>query len=344
MALDPKAQNYYPQERVVQARSLALRSPIPARVGNIRFGSASWTDPTLVKSRLFYPPSARSPEARLRYYCGRFSLVEVDAPYYALPTRRQATLWRDRSPPGFVFNIKAFSSVTYHATCLDRLPKDLQESLSGRLAGRRSARHEELGGTLDAELLRRFVLAIEPLRSAGKLGAILLQFPPSFEATRGNVRKLIHRREQLSGFPLAVEFRHRSWLEACRWERVLEVLREHNLSYVGVDSPRHCPTALPGRAVVTNPKLAMLRFHGRNQGAWSGPAASAAERFDYLYTEEELDEWVKPIQRLSKEAEQVHVVMNNCTYDAAQLSGYGMATLLQEAYSAREARKTQVTT
>ena len=344
MALDPTAQDHYPEERVSRARSLAARSPIPAQIGNIRFGSASWTDPTLVKSRLFYPPTARSPEARLRYYCERFSMVEVDASYYALPTRRQAALWRDRSPVTFVFNIKAFSSLTYHPTRLDRLPKDLQENLSRRLLGRRRARHEELGDVLDAELLRRFVSAIEPLRDAGKLGSVLLQFPPWFEATRGNVRKLIRRREQLSDWPLAVEFRHRSWLAPTRWERVQALLRDYALSYVGVDSPGHCETALPSAVVVTNPKLAMLRFHGRNKATWSRPVSSAAERFDHLYSEEELSEWIEPIQRLSDEAEDVHVVMNNCTYDAAQLSAYGIAALVQGSYSAREARRIQVTT
>jgi len=93
MPLDPLARDHYPADRVATAQALAERSPIPARVGNVRIGSASWTDPTLVRSGLFYPRGASTPEKRLRYYASRFSLVEVDASYYALPTARPWPAW-----------------------------------------------------------------------------------------------------------------------------------------------------------------------------------------------------------------------------------------------------------
>ncbi len=328
MPLDPLARDHYPADRVATAQALAERSPIPARVGNVRIGSASWTDPTLVRSGLFYPRGASTPEKRLRYYASRFSLVEVDASYYALPTARQATAWVERTPEDFRFNVKAFSAMTGHPVDLRALPKDLAEELPGRLKGRRKARADELPPELLEVCWSRFLAAVEPLREAGKLGAVLLQFPPWFTATRGNARRIADCRARLGGIRGAVEFRHRSWVDNSRWTRVLDLLRDQRMSYVAVDAPGGFDTALPPLRAVTEPSLAMVRFHGRNRATWEG-RRTAAERFDHLYDAEELREWTVGIHALSQQAEEVHVVMNNCTYDAAQLGGYGIAALLR---------------
>ncbi len=330
MVLDPTARDHFDVDRVAAMRALAERSPIPARAGNILVGSASWTDPTLVKSGLFYPPGTSTAEKRLRYYASQFSMVEVDASYYALPTPDQARAWVARTPDDFVFDIKAYAAITGHPMELRALPKDLKAELPPKFAARRRARPRDLPKPIVDACHARFVDAVEPLVRAGKLGAVLLQFPPWFTATQGAVRFLVGCRERLGSLPLAVEFRHRSWLDPGRWDRVHDVLRAHEMSFVAVDTPGGADTALPPTSAVTNPDLAVVRFHGRNRATWEGGAQTAAERFDWLYSEDELRQWVAPLRELSGEAETVHAVFNNCTYDAAQLSGYGIAALLSD--------------
>ncbi len=334
MALDPKDQHHYDGARRAAMEALAARSPVPARVGNVLVGSASWTDPTLVKSGLFYPKGSGSAEKRLRYYASQFPMVEVDASYYALPTPDQARAWVARTPDDFVFDIKAYAAITGHPIELRALPRDLKADVPAKLAHRRRAHPKELGRALVDACHARFIDALEPLRRAGKLGAVLLQFPPWLQATRGGVRWVVGCRERLGDLPLAVEFRHRSWVDPSRWQRVRDMLADNGMSYVAVDTPGGFDTALPAVAEVTRPELALVRFHGRNRATWEGGAQTAAERFDHLYDEGELTTWVEPIRRLSDRAEQVHVIFNNCTYDAAQLSGYGIAALLSEAAGA----------
>jgi uncharacterized protein YecE (DUF72 family) len=333
VALDPENTEHFCRDAVERARALAERSPIPARIGNIRCGTASWTDPTLVKSGLFYPPTANNAEKRLRFYASQFSLVEVDASYYALPTRAQAEAWVKRTPDDFVFDIKAYASITGHKLELRMLPRDLQAQLPRALAGRRRAGLDELPTSLVDATRTRFVDALQPLVAAGKLGAVLLQFPPWFDATRGNARRVAACREQLGDLPLSVEFRHRSWVDPGRRERVLDLLSANSMAWVAVDAPQvKADSAMPKVPVVTWDKLAIVRFHGRNRGTWQG-RKTAAERFDWLYAEEELGEWVDTIEALSDQADQVHVLMNNCTYNAGVLNAYGMAALIDDRLS-----------
>src|SRR5258705_3864280 len=96
---------------------------------NIRVGTASWTDPTLIASKRFYPPGCSSAEARLRFYASQFPLVEVDSSYYAMPSASNSALWAERTPDGFTFNMKAFRLFTGHQTERKVFPKDLQSEL-----------------------------------------------------------------------------------------------------------------------------------------------------------------------------------------------------------------------
>ena len=89
-------------------------------------GTASWTDPTLVKSGTFYPPWAKTARDHLKFYAGQFQTVEVDSTYYSLPSERNAKLWAERTPEGFIFNIKPFALMTQHPAEVSRLPKDLR--------------------------------------------------------------------------------------------------------------------------------------------------------------------------------------------------------------------------
>ena len=328
MPLDPKNTAHFDPERVRRAEALARLAPMPARVGKVRFGSASWTDPTLVRSGLFYPAVAKTPEARLRYYAQHFSMVEVDASYYALPTKEQCEAWALRTPPGFVFDIKAFSAMTGHGVDLRALPSDLKESLPVSLSRKSRARTEALPASLVDACWTRFADALAPLREAGKLGAVFLQYPPWFDATRGHARIIEEARERLPDCPLAVEFRHASWVALPRVDRVVDLLKSLDISWVAVDTPQCGDSALPPVPRVASTRLAVVRFHGRNSATWDAGVSTAAERFDWLYDTVELASWVEPIQSLMDEANEVHVVMNNCTYNAAQLNGKGMAALL----------------
>ncbi|WP_262342996.1 DUF72 domain-containing protein, partial [Bordetella pertussis] len=142
---------------------------------NILIGTASWTDPTLLACGRFYPAAARTPQARLQYYATRFGMAEIDASFYALPDPHTAYLWAQRTPPGFVFNIKAFRLFTGHQTPRAALPADLRREVPGEGD---AVFDDQVPGAVRDELWRRYVQALEPLRQAGKLGAVHCQFAP----------------------------------------------------------------------------------------------------------------------------------------------------------------------
>jgi uncharacterized protein YecE (DUF72 family) len=170
-----------------------------------------------------------------------------------------------------------------------------------------------------------FDSALRPLADAGKLGAILFQFPRWFVRSRPNIEYLRELGERCH-FQIAVEFRGPTWMEEDRRERTLGLLAELGMSYVVVDEPQGFKTSIPPVVECTSPKLAMIRFHGHNSENWDKPGLTAAERFRYLYSEQELERWVAPVRELAANAEQVHVLMNNCYADygvtnAAQMGG-----------------------
>src|SRR6201994_1150230 len=144
-------------------------------MGEVRVGTASWTDRTLIEAG-WYPPEANNPEKRLRYYARQFPLVEVDATYYALPAEQTARAWAERTPPGFTFNIKAFSLFTQHPTPVRAFPADLREAAGA--AGKDRVYLKDVDPAVADAAWDRFLAALAPLRAAGKLGGILLQSPP----------------------------------------------------------------------------------------------------------------------------------------------------------------------
>jgi uncharacterized protein YecE (DUF72 family) len=173
-------------------------------MGQILVGTASWTDKTLIESGRFYPRAATSAEERLRYYATQFPLVEVDSTYYALPAERTAELWAERTPPGFVFNVKAFRLFTGHAAQRSALPADLR-------GAKDRVYYRDLDDSARRELWQRFRAGLEPLVRAGKLGAVLLQFAPWFVFGRERLAHIAHCARMLEGLPLAVELRNKSW-------------------------------------------------------------------------------------------------------------------------------------
>ena len=292
----------------------------------VRVGTASWTDPTLLKSG-WYPKGANDAESRLRFYATQFPIVEVDATYYYLPREEQAGLWVDRTPPDFVFNIKAFSLLTGHPTRRKAVPEDLLGEVAPEHRDKERLYASHLSADGQAEVWRRFRDALLPLDSAGKLGAVLLQYPEWFTPRRSSREELQAVRDRLGGYQVCVEFRNAAWLATDRdRERTLGLLRDLGLPLVCVDMPQGFRSSVPPIADATSPALSVVRFHGRDPEAWK--KKTVTERFRYLYTEKELAEWVPKVGNLAEAAREVHILMNNCYRDQAVTNAAQLAGLL----------------
>jgi uncharacterized protein YecE (DUF72 family) len=319
------------------ATALAERAPEPAVAGNVLCGTAGWIHPSLVKSGLFYPKGMKTSKDRLAHYAAHFPFVEVDASYYTILPPDMAARWVDLTPEHFIFDVKAFPIFTGHPVDASRLPKDLREELERSGHEGRRIYPDKLPEAVRAEMERRFRMFLDVFIARERLGALLLQFPPWFQSTRKNARTIEETAERLEGIPLAVEFRHPSWVEDARKDRVFDMLRAIGASYVVVDEPVAEIGNVPPIAVVTNPELAVVRFHGQNAAAWRR-GTSVAERFRYLYSPEELKAWVAPVRELAKEAKKVHAVFNNCVRNYAVLDAKGLAVLLEEGYEREEGK------
>jgi uncharacterized protein YecE (DUF72 family) len=271
----------------------------------VRVGVCSWADETLTK--VWYPPGVRSAEERLRYYTDRFGVVEANSTYYRLPDAQLVGTWAERTPPGFTMHVKAFGLMTRHPVKLEALPEDLRDAMPVDDRGRVDRPPRDLR----AEVFRRFAAALEPLRMTGKLGGILLQFPSSVVHKPASLEYIEWAQEQLPGDELLLEFRHRSWLDEEHRAETLAFLESRGLTYVIVDAPKTEAKNLVQTVVGRTSPTAYVRFHGRNAATWNKRTGSAAERFDYLYSEEELGEWVSPLAELSGQAENVYAMFNN---------------------------------
>ncbi len=295
--------------------------------GRILVGTCSWTDKSLIDCGRFYPPEARTAEERLHFYSSRFPVVEVDSTYYGLPSERNSALWTERTPDEFTFDIKAFRLLTHHPTPPKALPKDVRQALGPLPEDKRNVYHRDLPAELQDEVWRRFGDALLPLDSAGKLGVVLFQFPPWFLPGGQSKEYILQARERLPQYKVAVEFRNNRWLAEVNRERTLSFLREHRIPLVCVDEPQGFTSSVPPLAEATA-EIGLVRFHGRNAEMWERKGATVAERFDYLYSEEELREWASPIERLAGETQEVHVLMNNCLQDKAVVNADQLGMML----------------
>ena len=215
--------------------------------GSVRLGTASWTDPTMTARGVFYPTDADTAEERLAYYASRFPIVEVDATYYALPARRTAELWVERTPPDFTFDIKAHALMTGQPTEVKRLPKDLREALPIELAEKSRIYAKDLPDDIRDEVWARFADALEPLAEAGQLGSILLQYPRWFFTSSENRDTIEEATGRLkdAGMIGAVEFRSASWFNEKNLERTLRFLGDREIPLVVVDGPQGFKSSVP---------------------------------------------------------------------------------------------------
>ncbi len=296
-------------------------------MGQILVGTCSWTDPTLIESGRFYPLWARSAEARLQYYASQFPLVEVDSSYYALLNEQTTRLWVERTGDQFRFDIKAFRLFTQHPTPLTALPNDINEALPLELKRKPTVYQRDMPAELANELWSRFERALLPLDSAGNLGVVLFQFPPWCYVGEPQRNYILACKERLPQYKIAVEFRHNSWVNDKNRDGTLSFLRSNGLAFVCVDEPQGFSSSVPPVAEATS-DIGVIRFHGRNRETWEKKDISVVERFNYLYSENELRGWVPQIQRLAAATHELHVLFNNCHHDKAVVNARQVKLML----------------
>jgi uncharacterized protein YecE (DUF72 family) len=297
--------------------------------GKVLIGISSWTEPTLIKEGNFYPKGVSSAEERLKFYASQFPIVEVDSTYYFPPSERNSVLWIERTPKDFTFNIKAYALLTNHPTKVESLYKDVREALPEEVAAKKNVYREHLPEKLADEVWDRFRESLMPLHSAGKLGSVLFQYPQWFVIGRKNKDYILECQERLPDYRIAVEFRHKSWMERGNDEETLAFLSDHDIAFVCVDMPQGFDSSLPPIAASTSKELAVIRFHGRDPEAWKTKSQRAADRFRYDYSKKELEEWVPKVESLAEQAKETHAIMNNCYRDHAVRSARQLATLLE---------------
>jgi len=313
-----------------RAADVAVAAVDPIEVpggGRIRIGTASWTDPTMTAAGVFYPTNANTAEERLQHYAATFPLVEVDATYYALPVESTAKLWVERTPPDFVFDIKAHALMTGQGTETKRLPKALRHELPEPIAAKSRLYAKDLPSDVLDAVYGIFRGALEPLREAGQLGSILLQYPKWVFPSNENRDAIAEAVARLDGLRVAVEFRNGSWLNEKNADRTLRFLRDQNAAFVMVDEPQGFKSSVPPVTAVTS-DLALVRFHGRNAETWEAKNITPAERFRYLYGREELEEWAPRIRTVAEEAKDTHVLMNNCYANYGTTNAREIAAIL----------------
>ena len=206
--------------------------------GNVLVGTASWTDATLLKSGRFYPPDAKTPEQRLRFYASQFPVVEVDSTFYSLPSFNNSVLWAARTPDEFIFDVKLFRAFTMHQTPLKMLPKDIRPEVESLANSAGNVYYDALPEEVKDRLWQLFLEGLEPLHSAHKLGYLLLQLPPWATKKQSNVRHVEECLQRLDGYQVAVEFRNATWLSDRSKASTLAMLRELNVPMVIVDEPQ----------------------------------------------------------------------------------------------------------
>ncbi|HWH00157.1 MAG TPA: DUF72 domain-containing protein [Pilimelia sp.] len=290
-------------------------------MGVIKVGTSGWADRLLLSSG-WYPRSVNTPAGRLAYYAERFPLVEVDTTYYALPSVETVAAWVERTPPDFTFNVKAYRLFTGHPTPAGTLPADLRPAADR--VGAVGLRRRDLPESAYDALWERFHSTLRPLVEAGKLGVVLLQFPPWLVHGDAGRRRITDTVRRCRPLRVAVELRHGSWFRDDTILETLDLLRRQDATLVCVDMPQGHPSSVPPVLVATSDR-AMVRFHGHSTQWHTG---DKQEKFRYAYGDLELDRWAELLRELSDQAGELHVLMNNCCGDQAQRDAARLAQRL----------------
>lgn len=276
----------------------------------VRVGNCSWTEKTLIQSKEFYPAGVSTAEERLRYYSENFDVVEVDSSYYAIPSLRTVNLWAERTPPGFIFHLKAYGPLTCHSADLVSMPVELRDMIPTESLKEKRIYLKNREAL--AEAFRIFKSTLMPLKTAERLGVIVFQYPPYFVFKKENLDYILFCKEKMEGFLVGIEFRHGSWLEEKTRKEVFHFLQKNDLIYITADEPQYGTLATVPFVPEATSDTAYLRFHGRNKQNWLKRGIETSERYNYLYSGEELRSFVPAIRELTKKAKTVHAMFNNC--------------------------------
>ncbi len=295
--------------------------------GKILVGTASWSDPGFVE---FWYPKKMRPADRLSWYAQHFTMVEVNSTFYSVPDPLLVRQWCDVTPQNFAFNVKLHQLLSHHSTPAKLLPPALQKKL--RLE--KNTRVALTTDTMDA-VLRAFAPSLEVFRRAGKLGVLLLQLSPAFSPRKHELNELENLLQLTGDFQVAIELRNRNWVEGEQLEKTLDFIRERNAIFVNVDTPRveHF-TIMPSELdAITNSEVAYLRLHGRDSRAYL-TGKTVAARFNYDYSDAEIDEVAGRSERLAGKAKEVHVIFNNNARDYAPHAALRLRKALGQLVSA----------
>lgn len=246
----------------------------------IRIGVTGWGD----QDALY---AGTGEKEKLRMYARHFPIVELDSSYYAILKPESYARWAAEVPADFGFIVKAYSRLTFH----DREERTAEER---------------------AELYAAFRASIEPLRQAGKLVAVLFQYPPWFDCTKENVELLREAKRRMDGLPVAAEFRNRSWFTPQMTEKTLDFLEREGWIHSVCDEPQAGEGCVPIVLRATHPELTIVRFHGRNAAGWLDKSPRSREvRCLYRYSREELLEWKERLALLQRNSRHLCLLFNN---------------------------------
>jgi uncharacterized protein YecE (DUF72 family) len=294
----------------------------------ILVGTCSWADKSTIKSGEFYPQSIKTSEERLRYYASRFRTLEIDSTYYAIPPQRNVSLWAERTPHDFIFHVKAYSALTGHGVDVKALPQNMRNFLSEKEKSKKFAYIKD--HHVISTLAEQFLNCLAPVIETEKLGLIVFQYPPWFYYSRRNMDYILFSQKIVRNLPIGIEFRHGSWLVPQRRAEVLNFLKKHHLIYITADEPQYGNlTTIPFAPDITT-EIAYLRLHGRNKDTWLKKGIETSLRYKYLYSDEELKNFVPPVKELSRKASKVYVMFNNCHGGFAMKNALSMMNLLDE--------------
>ena len=254
----------------VEGSSVPDKQPAPV----IHVGTSGWSYDDW--DGRFYPERKERGFDRLVYHARYFDCVEVNSSFYRPPSARAAASWVARTPRNFQFTFKLYRRFTH-----------------------------ERDQPWTADEVDDYRRGIDPVREAGRLGAVLVQFPWSFKADDPAFRHLETIRRDFGDLPLVVEVRHASWVS----DLALKRIKDNGFGFANIDQPAS-RSGVPPMTLVTSP-VGYVRLHGRNREAWFSKTAGRDARYDYLYREDEIEEWIERIRDVARQSEKTYVFTNN---------------------------------